>query len=128
MWESIVLFCHVAVATLIVVLVLLQRGKGADAGTGFGAGASGTVFGSRGSASFFSRATAVLATIFFITSLGLAYLATQRSAPESLLDTASGSEERAPLPAAVPVPAEDGLPPVPEEPARTTEPTGGSDN
>ena len=60
--QSMVLMFHVAVALLIVALVLLQRGKGASAGSGFGAGASGTVFGSRGSASFLSRATAVLET------------------------------------------------------------------
>ena len=57
--------------------MLLQRGKGADAGAGFGAGASGTVFGARGSASFLSRTTAVLATLFFVTSLGLSYLFSQ---------------------------------------------------
>ncbi|HMB74145.1 MAG TPA: preprotein translocase subunit SecG [Gammaproteobacteria bacterium] len=87
MLQQIVLFCHLGVALLIIALVLLQRGKGADAGTGFGAGASGTVFGSRGTASFFSRATAVLATIFFMTSLALAWLGGQQSAPESLLDS-----------------------------------------
>ncbi len=84
--QSIVLMFHVGVALLIVMFVLLQRGKGASAGTGFGAGASGTVFGSRGSASFLSRATAVLATLFFATSLSLAYLAGQQTAPTSLLE------------------------------------------
>ncbi len=86
MLQTIVLVAHVGIALLIIGLVLLQRGKGADAGTGFGAGASGTVFGARGSATFFSRMTGVLATLFFVTSLGLAYLATQRTAPTSLLD------------------------------------------
>jgi preprotein translocase subunit SecG len=89
MLQTIVLFCHLAVALLIIALVLLQRGKGADAGTGFGAGASGTVFGARGSASFFSRATAVLATVFFITSLALAYLGGQVAEPDSILDSLS---------------------------------------
>jgi len=84
--QSIVLMFHVAVALLIVALVLLQRGKGASAGSGFGSGASGTVFGARGSASFLSRATAVLATLFFVTSLSLAYLARQQTAPTSLLE------------------------------------------
>jgi len=87
MLQTVVLFGHLAVALLIIGLVLLQRGKGADAGTGFGAGASGTVFGARGSANFFSRATGVLATVFFITSLTLAWLGGQTSAPESLLDS-----------------------------------------
>ena len=61
-----VLIAHTLIALLIIVLVLLQRGKGADAGAAFGAGASGTVFGARGSSSFFSRATAVCATAFFV--------------------------------------------------------------
>ena len=91
--QSIVLMFHVGVALLIVVLVLLQRGKGAGAGTGFGAGASGTVFGSRGSASFLSRATAVLATLFFGTSLTLAYLAGQQTAPTSLLEQVADEPE-----------------------------------
>ena len=60
---------------------LLQRGKGADAGAGFGAGASGTVFGSRGSASFLSRTTAVLAAVFFASSLALTWLASSQGAP-----------------------------------------------
>jgi len=67
--QKTVLITHTLIALLIIVLVLLQRGKGADAGAAFGAGASGTVFGARGSGSFFSRATAVCATAFFITSL-----------------------------------------------------------
>ena len=87
--QSIVLYIHLLVALMIIVLVLLQRGKGAEAGTGFGAGASGTVFGARGSASFFSRATGVLATMFFVTSLSLAYLAGQTTAPTSLLEDES---------------------------------------
>jgi preprotein translocase subunit SecG len=110
MLHSIVLFLHLSVAVVIVGLVLLQRGKGADAGTGFGAGASGTVFGARGSASFFSRVTGVLAAIFFLTSLGLAYLATQTTEPESLLNSVVTEDTGAPPPAAVPAPADDGLP------------------
>ena len=86
---------HVLLAAAIVGLVLLQRGKGADAGAGFGAGASGTVFGARGSASFLSRTTAVLATLFFLSSLGLSYLFSQQQAPTSVMDT---------LPAEAPAP------------------------
>jgi len=87
--QKIALITHTLIALGIIALVLLQRGKGADAGAAFGAGASGTVFGSRGSGSFFSRATAVLATLFFASSLTLAYLSSQRSdAPESLLEGA----------------------------------------
>ena len=86
MLQTFVLMGHLVVCVLIVALVLLQRGKGADAGTGFGAGASGTVFGARGSANFFSRSTAVLATLFFVTSLSLAYLASRVTAPRGILE------------------------------------------
>ena len=62
----------------IVVLVLLQQGKGADMGAAFGGGGSSqSLFGSRGSATFLSRTTAILSLIFFTTALGLAYLHTQ---------------------------------------------------
>ncbi len=87
--QKTVLIAHTLIALLIIVLVLLQRGKGADAGAAFGAGASGTVFGARGSSSFFSRATAVCATAFFVSSLTLAYLSSRGSAePTSLLEDA----------------------------------------
>jgi preprotein translocase subunit SecG len=107
MLQTILLVAHVGIALLIIGLVLLQRGKGADAGTGFGAGASGTVFGARGSATFFSRATGVLATLFFVTSLALAYFATQQTAPRSLLEVtpATQSVEPAPSPEAPVVPS-----------------------
>jgi len=78
LWTNIIIVCHVLVALAIIGLVLLQHGKGADMGSGFGGGASGSLFGATGSANFLSRATAVLATIFFILSLTLAYLATNR--------------------------------------------------
>ena len=98
--QKAVLIGHTLIALLIIVLVLLQRGKGADAGAAFGAGASGTVFGARGSGSFFSRATAVCATAFFVTSLTLAYLTSQNSsAPtSSLVEDAPAVEEEAPIP------------------------------
>ncbi|NCF14359.1 MAG: preprotein translocase subunit SecG [Gammaproteobacteria bacterium] len=94
--QKAVLIAHTLIALMIIVLVLLQRGKGADAGAAFGAGASGTVFGARGSSSFFSRATAVFATLFFASSLTLAYLSSQRSeAPSSLLENAPVVETEA---------------------------------
>jgi len=94
--QKAVLIGHTLIALLIIVLVLLQRGKGADAGAAFGAGASGTVFGARGSGSFFSRATAVCATAFFVTSLTLAYLSSQTSsAPSSVIHDAPVVEEPA---------------------------------
>ncbi|MBF6057292.1 MULTISPECIES: preprotein translocase subunit SecG [Thiomicrorhabdus] len=77
---GIVLSIHLVVAFLLIVLVLLQHGKGADAGANFGGGGSSqSVFGSRGSATFLSRMTAILATVFFITSLALAYIASQQA-------------------------------------------------
>ncbi len=87
MITTVILTAHVFIALLLIALVLFQRGKGADAGTGFGAGASATVFGARGSANFLSRTTAVLATMFFGSSLALAYLAGQPvEGPGSLLE------------------------------------------
>jgi preprotein translocase subunit SecG len=75
MLQNLITIVHVVVAAGIIGLVLIQHGKGADAGAAFGSGASATVFGSRGSASFLTRATAVLAAVFFVTSIVLAYLA-----------------------------------------------------
>ena len=83
---------HFFCAAAIVALVLLQRGKGADAGAGFGAGASGTVFGARGASTALSRATAILAAIFMITSLSLAYVGSRTAAgPTSSCSTACHS-------------------------------------
>ena len=69
---SLLLVVQIVVSVSIIALVMLQQGKGADMGAGFGAGASGTVFGSRGSGSFFTRATAILAAVFFINCLLIA--------------------------------------------------------
>ena len=77
-WTNILIVTHVLVALAIIGLVLLQHGKGADMGSGFGGGASGSLFGATGSANFLSRTTAILATIFFILSLALAYVATKK--------------------------------------------------
>lgn len=76
---SILVIVQVIVALSLVGLILVQHGKGADAGAAFGSGASGTVFGAKGSANFMSRATAGLATVFFVISLTLAYLVTGAS-------------------------------------------------
>jgi len=78
LWLNILIVVHVVVALAIIGLVLLQHGKGADMGSGFGGGASGSLFGATGSANFLSRTTAVLATIFFVLSLALAYVATKK--------------------------------------------------
>jgi len=102
--QTTVLIIHTFISLAIIGLVLLQRGKGADAGAAFGAGASGTVFGARGSSSFFSRATAVLATAFFASSLTLAYLSAQHSsAPESLLENVPAVEAEQADPVVPPV-------------------------
>ena len=72
--ETFVWFVHVISAVALIILVLVQHGKGADMGAAFGTGSAGSLFGSSGSAYFLSRSTAVAATIFFITSLGLTYI------------------------------------------------------
>lgn len=79
MLETVVVVFHLLGAIGVVALVLLQQGKGADAGASFGSGASATVFGSQGSSTFLSRVTAILATAFFMTSLGLAYVAKDKA-------------------------------------------------
>lgn len=105
MYQALMIF-HVLFALGIVGLVMMQQGRGADAGAAFGGGASGTVFGAQGAASFLTRATAVLAVLFFSSSLLLAIMAS--SSPEEvvdLMDTPAEIERR------------DGdLPPVIEEP------------
>ena len=85
--QSALLISHVVISASIIALVLLQRGKGADAGAAFGSGASGTVFGAKGSANFLSRTTAVLATLFFMTSLSLAYLGSRGQVSDSLMES-----------------------------------------
>jgi preprotein translocase subunit SecG len=115
--QTLAVVFHVLVAAGIVGLVLLQRGKGADAGAGFGAGASGTVFGARGSASFLSRTTAVLATLFFVSSLGLSYLFSHGAAPTSVVDRVK-TEQPAPVSPLPASPLPGGLP----TPAPTTAP------
>ena len=71
---QVIIVIHILLGLGIIGLILMQQGKGADAGAGFGAGASGSVFGAQGSASFLSRTTAIFAALFFVTSLGLAWL------------------------------------------------------
>ena len=77
--EILILIFHVLAALGIIGLVLLQHGKGADVGAAFGSGASGSIFGASGSANFLSRATAILALVFFLTSLGLTYFSSRKS-------------------------------------------------
>jgi preprotein translocase subunit SecG len=106
--EGFLLVLHVGVAVGICVLVLLQHGKGADMGAAFGSGSSGSLFGAAGSANFLSRSTAVLATIFFLSSLALTYFGATRSTPtgveKSIMDTQA--------PKASDVPSLPGTPPA----------------
>lgn len=97
--EFVVWVLHILVAAAVVGLVLLQHGKGADMGAAFGSGSSGSLFGASGSANFLSRTTAVLATLFFLTSMGLTYFSSQKRQPTVELPPASS------VPAAPAVPA-----------------------
>lgn len=140
--ETIILIFHVLAAAGVIGLILIQQGKGAEAGASFGAGASQTVFGSSGSASFLSRTTAILATVFFVTSFSLAMVARQKAntisdagvpaaavqqqqapqtsdAPVTIESTAGGVESDAPVLDSTPVETgekgqdqENDLPPV----------------
>ena len=100
--ENIILIIHFIIAILIIGFVLIQQGKGAEAGASFGAGAAQTVFGSSGSWNFFSKITAVLATLFFVTSVTLAVYAKNKvvvetielpQAPESALEILESSSD-----------------------------------
>ena len=77
--QTIILSIHIILAISLVVLILVQHGKGADAGAAFGSGASSTVFGAQGSATFLTKITTVIALSFFLTSLSLAYFASNTS-------------------------------------------------
>ena len=130
---------HLVLAIGLITLVLLQHGKGADAGAAFGSGASSTVFGAQGSGSFLSRSTGIIAILFFLTSIALAYFAARVGEPEGLmdgLDTPSptapaqdGPQDGPPISGSVPVtisapasepasePASDEVPAVDDLPA-----------
>ncbi len=116
--HTIVLILHVIVGAMIIGLILVQRGKGAETGAAFGSGASATVFGAKGSANFLSRSTAVLATLFFATSLSLAYLGSQRPAPTSVIgQTSTPAEPQAEPPKNSQSPAPAETPELPVTPA-----------
>ncbi|HSW13177.1 MAG TPA: preprotein translocase subunit SecG [Solimonas sp.] len=114
--HTILVIFQVLVGVALVGLILLQHGKGADAGAAFGSGASGTVFGSRGTANFLSRATAWLATAFFAASLALAYLVHDRKESGSVVDAMQKPVVEQPAAPAVPPAAEEApkAPIVPE--------------
>jgi preprotein translocase subunit SecG len=98
-WENLLLVVHLLVAAALVGFVLLQHGKGADMGAAFGSGASGSLFGAAGSANFLSRTTAILATVFFCTSVGLTYFASTRGASTTELMKRELPASTAPAPA-----------------------------
>ena len=120
MLHTALMVIHFFSAASIIALVLLQRGKGAEAGAGFGAGASGTVFGARGAGTALSRATAILAGIFMLTSLSLTYVGSHtKAAPNSVLDRMS-QHPPAQTGSAGPVPATTSRPPPSTAPANPT--------
>lgn len=92
MYQAIIII-HILLGLSIIGLILMQQGKGADAGATFGGGASGSVFGAQGAASFLSRTTAILATLFFITSLGLAWINGNRQAASDFMSVPGAQNE-----------------------------------
>lgn len=100
---------HVFVCIGLVGFVLIQHGKGADAGAAFGTGASATLFGSQGTSSFLSRTTAILATVFFLTSLTLAFFSGQKIERKSIVEGVTQQESTQEV--------DSELPPVTKEPA-----------
>ena len=101
---QIILTIHILIAFTLIVLVLLQQGKGADAGANFGGGSSSnSVFGSGGSATFLSRTTALLATLFFVTSLTLAYLGGQQAKGYQSVTQQLEAQQKADVPSNAPV-------------------------
>ncbi|MFN2644787.1 MAG: preprotein translocase subunit SecG [Burkholderiales bacterium] len=129
MLTTVLIVLHVLVALAIIGLVLLQHGKGADMGSGFGGGASGSLFGATGSANFLSRTTGVLAAIFFVLSLALAYTATRRPAEEGggVIDVIRNRQQPpAQAPTTQPGPQESSAPPS-AAPAPAAPPSAPSD-
>ena len=111
--ETLLLVVHVIAALAIIGLVLLQHGKGADMGAAFGGGASGSVFGATGSANFLSRATAIIATVFFLTSMGLTWFYAHKREAKGVMAT-----QPAVVPAPVTLPGPATIPvPTPDSPA-----------
>jgi preprotein translocase subunit SecG len=101
---------YILIAAAMTVLILLQNGAGADAGSGFGSGASATVFGARGSATFLTRATSVLATLFFLLSLGMGIYMHSNGAPHQKTDdlgvmAGASSKQKVPAGSEIPVAA-----------------------
>lgn len=94
--ETLVWVVHILTAAVLIGLVLMQHGKGADMGAAFGTGSAGSLFGSSGSANFLSRSTAVVATLFFVTSLSLTYIYSHPAQQQGLMDKVSPAAVQAP--------------------------------
>ena len=116
--QTILLVLHVMLGLALIAVILLQQGTGATAGAAFGSGASSTVFGARGSASFLTRMTAILALVFFANSFLLAYLAKDQQGPQSIVEQSLGD-----IPAVFEqeMPTEDDVPSVPESESGVTD-------
>jgi len=111
--NSILLVVQVLLSISLIVLILLQHGKGADAGAAFGSGASATVFGARGSGNFLSRATTAIAILFFVVCMSLAYISSNRVAPDSVTGSVTAQEiEQAPAVDSGTMQQESDLPPA----------------
>ena len=110
--ETLILVVHVLAALAIIGVVLLQHGKGADLGAAFGGGASGSLFGATGSANFLSRTTAVLAAVFFVTSLGLTWFSSHQTDSKGVMATHPESQ----APATAPITTQPAVP-MPDKPA-----------
>ena len=125
--ESAVLVLHVLTAVAVCGFVLLQHGKGADMGAAFGSGSSGSLFGAAGSANFLSRTTAILATVFFVTSVALTYFGAQHGVPQGVMEEKGVMERALPAkPSDVPQPAPGtSAVPAPAAPAANAAPTEG---
>ncbi|MBO9677793.1 MAG: preprotein translocase subunit SecG [Acidovorax sp.] len=110
---NVILAVQMLAALGMIGLILIQHGKGADMGAAFGSGSAGSLFGASGSANFLSRTTAVLAAVFFVTTLALAYLGNTRAASTgSVLESPAAA-----VPAPVTAPAADASAPVAPAPA-----------
>jgi preprotein translocase subunit SecG len=103
--QSLVLVLHVLTALAVCGFVLLQHGKGADMGAAFGSGSSGSLFGAVGSANFLSRTTAVLATVFFLTSVALTWFGSQQGVPQGVMEKGVMERTLPSKPSDVPAPA-----------------------
>lgn len=127
--HTILVVVHLFLSIGLISLILIQHGKGADAGAAFGSGASSTVFGARGSANFLSRTTGVLALLFFITSLTLAWMAMQTARDSGLMIDATAVEgesipaaDNTDLPVVPEATGDSDIPVVPVTPAGTAVP------